>query len=684
MPPGTTARAPWALLAALGACLFYASAAEGTTALVPRGWLQLALAVVALGAAAGWLYGRGLSVTASRSGWIGLGLLTGFAVWAAASIAWSVAPDRSWAEANTVLAYALATFGGIVLGSSLDRAPERAGLMIAGAMVPIALYALAGKVLPAVDIAGLSFNHTADFARLRAPLGYWNALALACVAGLLPLLRCAADPWRRPRVRLPALVGVFLFALVLGMTYSRGGLLALMVGVVVLLALSTERVRTLVLALSAAIATVPPLAIALGRSDLTGDGVPLGARVDDGLVLLVVTVVTAALLAVWGRAVIALEHSATFTPARGRAVGRPIVLGAAGIVALAAGLFAVTGGAARAFDDFTDVREAASITDPNRLLSRNSGNRWVWWREAAGAFSDRPVAGWGAGSFPVTHRLYRKRALDVQQPHSVALQWLAEDGLVGFVLAAGALGALLAAGLARVRAQPWALAGAPGERGAAAALLAVATAWIAQSFLEWSWDIPGVTVPMFVALGVLAARPRTGAARPVATRGPALTAAAAAAVLFALSVALPALSARATNAALADTAALEVSPEELADAAARAEFAARLNPLAAEPLLDAATIAARRGRDDEARAYLLDAVRRQPFNARAWSRLGTVEFERRDSDGVRRALAKTLELDPASRQAVAFAAQAALGAAPPGESASATGAPLPTEIVVAP
>lgn len=678
MPPGINARAPWALLVVLGACLFAACAAEGAVDLVSRSWIQVALVAIALACAAAWFYGRGLRVAAGRGGWLGLGLLTAFAAWAALSITWSVTPDRSWAEANTVIAYALACFAGVALGSSLARAPERAGLMIAVAMAPIALYALGGKVLPAVDVAGLSLDHTESFARLRAPLDYWNALALACVCGLLPSLRCAADPSRSPRVRLVALTGVFLFALVLGMTYSRGGVLALLAGVAVLLALTTERMRTLVLLASVVVAVVPPLAIALGRTDLSADGVPLDARVDGGVVLLVVTALAAGLLVAWGRAVIVLEGSAAFTPGRGRAIGRPLALGAAGAATLVALAFTVTGGTARAFDDFTDVREATSITDPNRLLSRNSGNRWVWWREAAGAFSDRPVAGWGAGSFPVTHRLYRKRPLDVQQPHSVALQWLAEDGLVGFLLAAGALGALLAAGLARVRSL------APGERGAAAALLAVAAAWIAQSFFEWSWDIPGVTLPMFVALGVLAARPPSGPPRAVAARGPALAAAAVAAVLVSVSVALPTIAERITGAALSDAAALDATPDDLADAAARAELAAQLNPLSNRALLDAAAIAYSRDRDDEARAYLLDAVEREPFDVRAWSLLGRAEFERRNGQGLRRALTRTLALDPAGRPAASVAAQAALGIAPPGESATATGAPLPTEVVVSP
>ena len=46
--------------------------------------------------------------------------------------------------------------------------------------------------------------------------------------------------------------------------------------------------------------------------------------------------------------------------------------------------------------------------DPARVLRTNSGNRWVWWEEAVRGFEDRPVTGFGAGSFPLTHRHYRE------------------------------------------------------------------------------------------------------------------------------------------------------------------------------------------------------------------------------------------------------------------------------------
>ena len=75
----------------------------------------------------------------------------------------------------------------------------------------------------------------------------------------------------------------------------------------------------------------------------------------------------------------------------------------------------------------------------------------MWWKEAAGAIRDRPLGGWGAGSFGVVHLLYRRDALSVRQPHSVPLQWLAETGAVGALLAIGAFGLLLVSAVLATR-----------------------------------------------------------------------------------------------------------------------------------------------------------------------------------------------------------------------------------------
>ena len=136
------------------------------------------------------------------------------------------------------------------------------------------------------------------------------------------------------------------------------------------------------------------------------------------------------------------------------------------------------------------------------MLRTNSGNRWVWWEEAVGGFADRPVIGHGAGSFPLTHLLYRDNLLQVRNAHSVPLEFLSETGLIGAVLALGALALLGAAAIRVTRAR------GPGrERGFAIALLAALLAASVHLWIDWDWEIPGVMAFSLIFLGVLAATP---------------------------------------------------------------------------------------------------------------------------------------------------------------------------------
>ncbi len=635
--------APRALLGSFSGCLLYATFASGAQDPGPQTWTLLALIAVATVAGAAALYGNGLALRTDRLALAGVIGLAAFAAWAAIGITSSVAPDSSWADANLVAGYVLVVVIGVALGSSLPRAATQVGVALGAVFVLAALWALLGKTLPGVkDTAGL-------LSRLQAPLGYWNALALCCVSGLIPLLRLAV------RGSLPALAGTYVLALALGLTYSRGALFALVVALAVLLWLTPERSRTLALALSVAVAVAAPIGVAGARSDLSTNFVPVDARTGDGLILLAVTVVAGALLVLWGRALreLVLPDDAG-GPASG-APGRGVWQGVAAVAAVVAITFAATGGVGRAWDDFTDVDRLAPTTSPDRVLSLSGSARWSWWGEAAGAFSDKPLTGWGSGSFRVTHLLYRDIGLRVEQPHNVELQWLAENGLPGLLLAGGGLLALLAAGYRRVRRDP-----------EGAALLAVAAAWVAQSPFEWTWDIPAATLPMLLALGVLAGRAAPPRRTPV--RGPILAGVAVAAALLAISVALPGLARWQTDRALR-----LASGERAARAA---DLAARLNPLGTEALLVAADVAERRDRLADARRYVLRAVRRQPYDVESWQQLARVEFAASDRVSGLGALAHALRLDPANGFVIGQARRAYETAVDPGESATATGTPL--------
>jgi hypothetical protein len=326
------------------------------------------------------------------------------------------------------------------------------------------------------------------------------------------------------------------------------------------------------------------------------------------------------------------------------------------------------------WDTFRSSHEAPGVFDPGRIASTNAGNRWVWWSEAVGAWSDRPLEGHGAGSFPVVHRQYRTNRLDVLQPHSVPLQFLAETGLVGFGLATGALLLLMLGAVGVVRRL------LPGpERGIAAALLAASAAWFVHGLYDWDWNIPGITLPALAFLGLLCGR-GTGvrwSPRAVGAGARALLLAGALLMLgsVALSAILPSWARSKTDAALASVT-RGASPAGLERAQADADFASRLDTLSVEPLLAAASLANRRGRAGQARQYLIDAVGRQSSNVGAWLSLVRFELDRGDLANARTALRRVVELDPRNATAPVLVASEQWITVPATGSATATGTPL--------
>ena len=677
-----TPRSGTALVFALVAACAYAVFADGAIGLPEEPRLQIGLALIAIVAAVGWLLSGTLALRAPATAWVGVGLLALFAAWCAVTLLWSVAPDNTWAHVNRAFAYTVVVVLAIAAGSSAPRAIERLAVGWLVVAVTCALYAIGGKVIPGVHLLGIDFNHTAVASRLRAPLEYWNALALVCVLAIPIALRLATEMALTARARLSALGALFILVLCLGMTYSRGGMIALAVALTAMTALGGARLRGLAVVGVVGLATAPVFALAFTRSALTELEVPLGERISDGQLLgAVIAGCLLALLAA-GWAMLGLEARMTWSSRRTRLVTRGL-WSVAGVVALAyvVVILAAPGGpggvADRAWASFTTTKED-KVSDPARIVSATSGNRWVWWEEAAGAWSARPLEGWGAGSFPVTHKLYRQVEISVAQPHSVPLQFLAETGLIGALLALGGLGFLLFSALDRVRGMAHGR-----ERDIAVALFAGGVAWLVHGVIDWDWDIPGVSVPALLFLGVLVAIPRRDLRRqlptdppqrPVGSRGVALVAACLLLGLAIVSAWLPALADSKTDSAL--LVGTDSGDAERRRATAQAELAARLDPTSVRPLLAAASLAEGRGRLLDARNYLLEAVDRQPYSSAAWTRLLRLAILTADRPGAKAAAGRLRELDPLGSGAPTFAATLALFSVPASASPTATGTPL--------
>jgi O-Antigen ligase len=606
--------------------LLYAAYDHGAAGLSAGARVQALAAGLAAIVASGVLWSGSLRLTVPRRAMIATGLLTGFAVWNAVTLAWSIAPDATWTEFNRVLTYVLVLGIAIAIGASHRDAIALAARGFLLVAVAVALYGLGQKLIPGVRIGGLvNFNQTGGFARLQEPLGYWNALALLLAMAVPIALAITVDRTATRGVRLAALLSIELLLLTIVLTYSRGGLLALAFGTAVGLAVSGARLRSLMWAGLAVLTTLPPLVIGLADRSLATSNIALGAREHAGAELAAVLIVSLLVLALVAMRGFAAERNVHVAPERVRGIGRLLVLLAAlvlvlGVIAVALSGRGLTGTISHAWSGFT-ATEGTSDSSPSRLLSVDSENRWVWWKEAVGAFSDRPIEGWGGGSFAAVHLLYRDNTLSTTQAHSVPLQLLAETGIVGAALAIGAFGLLLAVALAAVRRLPNGR-----ERLLAAALLAGACTYALHSTYDWDWAIPGVTLPALVFLGVLAGvagREATTRSAHAGGHGVALGGVTVVLCVVAFSGLLPSLAASRASAALLSAA--RGTPAAVASANSDAQEATSFDPLSDQGLLVQATVASRRGQLALARADVVRAIGRDPTDENAWEQLAIVE-----------------------------------------------------------
>ena len=112
--------------------------------------------------------------------------LVALVVWQGASIVWSVLPDNSWDYLNRGLAYLAFLVVGLFVAAIVPRAPRATASALAALVACVIAYALLAKGIPSL------YPDYGRLARLRSPVGFWNALALLGVfAVVLGLWRSA-------------------------------------------------------------------------------------------------------------------------------------------------------------------------------------------------------------------------------------------------------------------------------------------------------------------------------------------------------------------------------------------------------------------------------------------------------------------------------------------------------------
>lgn len=422
------------------------------------------------------------------------GCLAAFGAWVLISQQWSHAPARALTEYDRALLYALT----VVVFGSLGRTVWRIRILlygVAAATVGLCLVGLVSRTLPDV-LRAVSTVHPE---RLSYPLTYWNAMGLLAAVGLVLCGHLACSE-RDPRVaRMLGAAAVPPLATTLFLTYSRGGVVAAVIGV--LLYIVVARPRALV---TGALAIAPPTAGALlvaEHAHALATPLPLsGAAVAQGEhVALAVAIATSSAFVL--RGMLTALDPWLVRPKLSPRVRRRLWAGTTG------GLVLVTVAAALAldlpqhFDDGyrTFVRENEVQTKgASRLTSFSNNGRLYHWRVSLLDFKAHPWNGTGAGTYQTEWARHRPADFTVNDGHSLYLETLGELGLPGLILVAFVVVIVLGGIAVRIRGPDRALYGA---------VFAAGGAWALHAGVDWDWEMPAVTLPFFAMGGAALARP---------------------------------------------------------------------------------------------------------------------------------------------------------------------------------
>ncbi|MGO9448809.1 MAG: O-antigen ligase family protein [Solirubrobacteraceae bacterium] len=436
----------------------------------------------------------------SRTLAVPLVALTLYAAWELISALWAHATARVLDSYDLTLLYVLA----LCLFGSVRCTRERLSWLVRtvfAGMVLVCLIGLISRVLPHAWPTASSFYDS----RLNYPLTYWNAEGMLAAIALILGFHLTADRAEHWSVRVLSAAVLPGIAATLLLTFSRGALGAAIVGLLAYCVLT--RLSTLPTAL---IAVVPACAIALRSA---WDATLLATNRATGPAAVaqghhVAVVVGACMLGagVLRGALVLVDRQIANLPVVRTPPRRSVRIGfgAATAILVVAVVLALGGYgfAHRQYDRFVhSTHETHATQTRERLSDVTNDGRLPLWEVAVRIYDTQRLRGTGAGTYQLYYPLYRTGRGYVVDAHSLYLQSLAELGIVGFVLILVVVLGMLGGLAARIR--------GPG-RGLYAALFAVTLAWAIHQAADWDWQMPAVTLPVFMLAGLALARPRDG------------------------------------------------------------------------------------------------------------------------------------------------------------------------------
>ena len=424
-----------------------------------------------------------------RVGWVLVELMAVLVFVKGLSLVWTISPPETIEELLRSSMY-LATFAMTLAALSSRRLvpPFMDGLFLIS--LAVGGYGLLQKVNP-VEYP----TRTTDAVRIGSTIEYPNTVAVVLGMGIV-LGLARMTQLTGPIVRGLYAVGLMVCSLALYFTLSRGGLMAVGIGMLVLFALSGNRLQMFANVLLFSVPLLWVVQQAQGLENLFEVGIPPQERLQDGSALRTDVLIAAVVVFVFQAAYALLKERYELLPGTRRALSAAavaLVLVGVGFVGYAVvNQQLQKGGLVGTFATGVGKTERAN----ERLTSLSSNSRDNYWSVAWDEWKEHPLTGTGAGTFHYTWLQNRPDFSGVRQVHNVYLEQGTETGVVAFLALAG-FAALLLFYAAR---GTWRAVG--DRRLLLSGLTAAAAAYLVHSSLEWHWYIPPSTLFFFALAGV--------------------------------------------------------------------------------------------------------------------------------------------------------------------------------------
>jgi O-antigen ligase len=568
----------------------------------------------------------------SRAGWVGLGLIAAFWAWMALGITWSDNAERSVAEVARIATYA-GVFALALSVQGRDGLRRTVGALGAAVSVVAAL-ALLSRLHPSWFPHNDLPQYIPDArSRLNYPLNYWNGLAAFMAMGI-PLVLATANRARHLPLQALAAAAVPVMAVTAYYTLSRGGVIEVATGLIVLLALHPRRLTLLPTMLVAGAGSAIVIAAAAQR-DALENGLNSSAAHSQGNEMFAIVLVVVAGVALLQVAI----GLATRDRYRLR-VSRRVALPALAVTAVAAIAIALAAGfPGYVSDQWQEFKAPGSPgnSSPDRFASSSGNGRYQLWQAAVDANQTDPVKGIGPGTYEYFWAQHGKLPGFVVNAHSLYLESLGELGIVGLILIVSFLTWVLATGAIRAFS-------ASRDRTVYAGATAAAAAFAVAAGVDWVWQIAVIPVALLLLAGaILRSRRRSSEVaiteRPLAAR----LIMAGVALIGLVAIAIP----------LASTEAVRASQEQfrsqnLTGALDEARTADNLQPYSATASLQEALVLEAQGNFDEALAAAKSAASEGSADWRNWLVLSRIQAELGNVDPSIAAYKKAKSLNPRS------------------------------------